>query len=398
MKESAVLKTSSDICFVLGLFCLFAPLGLFLWPLLALSAACLADGLLLCRIKNTALRIALSLLPALCLLMAHSAIQYIAMGAALVYFFVFIWTGMPSMKIWTYRGFFTAFVCVGTVVLAVALIAGFAVIGSIVFFFLFLILGALALRLMRMGASMSLKWNVSNMGSFVVPVLFSIAASVVVYLVLLGIVWLLGQVIVPYAGKAERPSYTSSVTSKTPVPLNQSTFQSVEDYDRIDQDEGEPAKRNIADLMRQYPYIKYIVLGVAAVIVFIIVYRRMNSDRDLKEDEFFEESGRESDAQAGGRRRRAKKQKDSTNAQKIRKIYREYLFYLTGKGASFSSNSTSSDVLDSSRAVSGSGSNDRLRDIYIKARYGEGADITDEDVAFARKMLEEIREYRPEQQ
>jgi hypothetical protein len=398
MKESAVLKTSSDICFVLGLFCLFAPLGPFLWPLLALSAACLADGLLLCRIKNTALRIALSLLPAPCLLMAHSAIQYIAMGAALVYFFVFIWTGMPSMKIWTYRGFFTAFVCVGTVLLAVALIAGFAVIGSVVFFFLFLILGALALRLMRMGASMSLKWNVSNMGSFVVPVLFSIAAAVVVYFVLLGIVWLLGQVIVPYAGKAERPSYTSGVISKTPVPLNQSTFQSVDDYDRIDQDEGEPAKRNIADLMRQYPYIKYIVLGVAAVIVFIIVYRRMNSDRDLKEDEFFEESGREAGSASGGRRKRGKKQKDSTNAQKIRKIYREYLFYLTGKGASFSSNSTSSDVLDSSRAVSGSGSNDRLRDIYIKARYGEGADITDEDVTFARKMLEEIREYRPEQQ
>ena len=264
MKESAVLKTCSDICFVLGLFCLFAPLGSFLWPLLALSVACLADGILLCRIKNAALRIVLSLLPALCLLMAHSAIQYIAMGVALLYFFVFTWSGMPSMKIWTYRGFFTAFVCVGVVVLAVALIAGFAVMGSVVFFFLFLILGALALRLMRMGASMSLKWNVSNMGSFVAPVLISIAAAVVVYFVLLGIVWLLGQVIVPYAGKAERPSYTSAESSKMPVPLNQSTFQSLDDYDRLDEIGYEPAKRNIADVMREYPYIKYIVLGVAA--------------------------------------------------------------------------------------------------------------------------------------
>ena len=81
----------------------------------------------------------------------------------------------------------------------------------------------------------------------------------------------------------------------------------------------------------------------------------------------------------------------------MRKIYREYLYYLSGKGVSLTTGSTTTDVLDESRAVSDSQSNDRLREIYLKARYGSSETVTPEEVAFARKMLEEIRENKVEQ-
>lgn len=395
MKDSAVTKVCSDVCFILGIICFYRPLDVFIWPLVALVAACLIDGLLIRHIGNGLLRFLAALLPGLCILMCSTTMQYVAMGVALAYYLIFVAAGMKSMEIWTYRSVFIAMTCVMVFALVIALIGNFAGLGSVVFCLLFIVFGAITLRKMRMGASMSFKWNMKNAGTFAVPVLASILASVVVYFLLLGIWYLLNLIIVPNVGVAERPAYGTRMHKVQEALINQNAYVMEETEENDTEENKEPAKYTILDEFKR-PYVLYIVIGVAAVGVFFLVYKYLHvGARDRKEEEYEETEV----AEVSGKKRlsRKKKQRDASNAQKVRKIYREYLYYLSGKGVSLTTGSTTTDVLDESRAVSDSQSNDRLREIYLKARYGSSETVTPEEVAFARKMLEEIRENKAEQ-
>ena len=85
----------------------------------------------------------------------------------------------------------------------------------------------------------------------------------------------------------------------------------------------------------------------------------------------------------------------------IRALYREYIKYVRKGGAELKKGSTSADILESSRELSEDEKKDMsedeslLREIYIRARYGDPAGITDNDVAEARRLLERITSDNP---
>ena len=392
MRDSAVTKVCADICFVLGFFCLYPPLNAFIWPLLALVLACLVDGLVLVRIKSKALRAVLALLPALCLLFAKTTMQYVAIGVAVGYYLLFAVSGLSEMELWTYRSIYTAMLVVNVFALIILLIGGFAGLGSVLFCLLFIGLGALTLRKMRMGASMSFKWNMSNLTGVVVPVLAAIGASVVVYYILVGIMYLLSLIIVPNIAIADKPEFGSGHRESVSISINQDAYVMQEIGEAEEEDlMSKIFKENFLDKM-DLSFLKYVLLGVVALVVFILVFRylRMGRRRSDKEAQY-------EDVETGpsSKRARRRKQKVSSNAQKVRKIYREYLFYLSGKGVFTSGPRTSAEILDDAKKVSGSSSNDELRDIYIKARYGGAEAVTDEDVAFAKRKLDDIKAFVP---
>ena len=271
MKNSSVTKVCSDLCFILGFFCLYRPLNSFLWPLVALVAACLVDGLIITHIRNGVLRFLAALLPGLCLLMCSTVMQYVAMGVALAYYLIFVAAGMNVMEIWKYRSIFIAMICVDVFVMVIALIGGLAGLGSAVLSVLFMAFGAITLRTLRMGASMSFKWNMKNAGSFAVPVVASILASVVVYFLLLGIWYLLSLTIVLNVGVAERPAYGTRMHKTPDVAVNQNAYVMEETEENDTEENKEPAKYTILDEMKR-PYILYIVIGIAAAGIFFLVY------------------------------------------------------------------------------------------------------------------------------
>jgi hypothetical protein len=80
--------------------------------------------------------------------------------------------------------------------------------------------------------------------------------------------------------------------------------------------------------------------------------------------------------------------------EKIRALYRQYIAFVRKEGADLSRGSTSEDILESSKELKEeadlSEDESRLREIYIRARYGNPDAVTDEDVARACRLLDDI--------
>ena len=80
--------------------------------------------------------------------------------------------------------------------------------------------------------------------------------------------------------------------------------------------------------------------------------------------------------------------------EKIRAVYRQYIAFVRKEGADLSRGSTSEDILESSKELKEeadlSEDESRLREIYIRARYGNPDAVTDEDVARACRLLDDI--------
>ena len=91
---------------------------------------------------------------------------------------------------------------------------------------------------------------------------------------------------------------------------------------------------------------------------------------------------------------------------KIRSIYKQYISFLRRNGVQIGKGSTSEDILASAKEMAadvedepnpeelekGTEAEEKLREIYIRARYGNPASITADDVLEATNLLAEITE------
>ena len=80
--------------------------------------------------------------------------------------------------------------------------------------------------------------------------------------------------------------------------------------------------------------------------------------------------------------------------ERIRAVYRQYISFVRKEGADFSKGSTSEDILESSKDLREESDltedESKLREIYIRARYGNPDGISEEDVSEACHLLEKI--------
>ena len=94
-----------------------------------------------------------------------------------------------------------------------------------------------------------------------------------------------------------------------------------------------------------------------------------------------------------GKNRKKERRKHSvTNNDKIRDIYREYLSYIKLKGIKIVGQTTSEEILVASRQLADSEEAAKLRAIYIRARYNDEKQLSNEDVNLARELWHTIRE------
>ena len=89
-----------------------------------------------------------------------------------------------------------------------------------------------------------------------------------------------------------------------------------------------------------------------------------------------------------------REENDAPHAAKVRAAYRKYLKICEKRGLRRTRAFTSQDVRDGAAVFAPEGENGRLREVYIRARYGGKADQADADEA--RALSEAIAKYRKE--
>ena len=73
-------------------------------------------------------------------------------------------------------------------------------------------------------------------------------------------------------------------------------------------------------------------------------------------------------------------------------IYREYLRYVRIRGVEIGRQTTSADILEASDRLAAPGEAERLRALYIQARYHHSAEMSDAEVEEAKTLLAMIRQ------
>ena len=137
----------------------------------------------------------------------------------------------------------------------------------------------------------------------------------------------------------------------------------------------------------------YILLLALFVFLVYLVYRTVSNIRtgayggDLR----YEDTPGEKTV-FGRERRKKRKKTERTNNEKVREIYREYLSYIRLSGVEIARQTTSEDVLTASKQLADSEEAEKLRALYIRARYDDAGQLSEEEVARAGELWKIIRE------
>ena len=128
-----------------------------------------------------------------------------------------------------------------------------------------------------------------------------------------------------------------------------------------------------------------IVIAIAILVFFIsVILKAARSLSGKDEDGEYVKGNGEEEIK---RKKKEKTASDHSNRQKIRNIYREFLYHVKRNGIAVNKNTTSEDILDNSEF--GDDPNAiRLRELYIRARYQQDCFVSADEVNEARTCLE----------
>ena len=171
--------------------------------------------------------------------------------------------------------------------------------------------------------------------------------------------------------------------------------QSVDEvYEEIFNPEIDPVETTVDNshmTMLLLERIVLVVLAVAilAVIVYALirVFREVSGKNEKETDEY--ETGNGYEKISGTKKKKGKQ--PVSNRQKIRDIYREFLYLAKSRGVKLTKQTTSEEVAAFS-CFNVDEAADKLREIYIRIRYKADSEVSDEDVSQAARCLKAIRE------
>ncbi len=371
------------------------------------TAACLLIGLLIVRCENPAVRVCLAVLPALCFLIGpYSLLMIVPLLAWLWYFLVMV-RGNYAMPLYDYRRIFTVMLVISLFFIA-ANIANSTLftnqlisVDSLVYIALFLFLGVFAMRRMQMGAEMGLNWQMKNLLSVIGIPLAAVGVSLVLFLILrfsshalaavlvpVGrfFIWLIGRIFPTGNRPVEQMSLQEYMTPKAASQVPTET-----EVGRLN--EALPVEGSSAS-----PYLiehaavigGWVLLGILLLAVFFLIWKHAGKKHSTEEEELLYEETEAAPADGKRRRRRARVPLLAGNARQLRLIYKTYLEFRKSKGLSVHPSDTSADILERDLGMGGSDDAEKLRGLYLSARYGDPSAVTREQVREAHACLERI--------
>ncbi len=409
MKKTAVLRVCSDICAFFAILQLFPVLRNARLPLALFAAACFVLGFVIVRVRSKALRLLLSLLPGLCLLLAGLHPMMLLPGLVWLYYILVMTAGNYAMPLDEYRRHFLIVAVVGLFFLVgnianSTIYRGQAVFTeSLVYMGLCLFLGVLAMREMQMGASMDLSWRLSNLLTALGVPLAAVSVSLGVFLLLRFCIPGVRYLFEPL-GRLLLWLFHRFFRDGSPMEeMSLSEYLKVTFVNPFEEEAGvgnpsshiggdaEPFSHNPFPIGRAAMIGAYVVLAVLFLLAvwLIVSYARRNRALDESEELVYEET-MDDGSPAPRRRKRKGAEAMRGHARQIRRMYLLYLEYIRGRGLTLGKGDTSQDILTRSKEIEERPEAERLRQIYIAARYGDPSAVGREQVEEARRCLDAI--------
>ena len=405
MKAPSSLRVIFVMCFIFVILCtipLFSDASGFFAAFTALSAIIC---LLTARVKSWSVRLLPALLPIVLLVVAMllhvfgmSLLFFVPSAAVLIFFAVFMALGRFDTEYWRFRKTYIILTAISVFI-------------SMIYFFIFLavedktraamnlpgvmgftlaqaLFGMFVLTEMRAGDPDS-KWRARNAGR-ILGIFSAVAAALVfAFLILSFIFSFITPTLGPHAEKLKTERIRFHETRIGYSPQYVPGGQQVADDETITEDQPLKELEKKIDDSFHWEFIAIGVLVAGAAVFFI---RRYLKKKKEKEENPVEQKTPE-------------EQERLDNIVKIRSIYRQYISFLRRSGVQIGKGSTSEDILGASKEKvaddaedepnpeeleKGTEAEENLRDIYIKARYGNPASITADDAMQAAALLEEI--------
>lgn len=406
MKRTAAFRFSSDFFFYFAILSFFPALLPLQEAMALFAAASLVVSLIAVYTPWAPLRFVLALLPGLAFLRAELCFPLVFPALAWLYLILVLTAGRFHIWLEGYRRSFRIMWALYLFSLLLGILLnlikpGFTLLlPGIYYAAAFLCLAVLAMRRMQMNAEMSLRWNLANGAAVIgVPLLAAgcslllwqllrrirpFAASLIPYLRRF-IAWLINTLLpinpdVPEPTPTPKPTLTPAEEAivepgwETPPP----------DWDF----DWEFHPEQLEKAGRIGIWLLLILLALGLLFLFLSLARR---NRVMSEQEDFDYPETE-EANPGRRRKAERGAAVLSNARQVRIQYRKYMLLMRRRGAEIRRADTSREILDEAEQLSPLPDAQRLRELYLKARYGDARLVTPEDVQEAVLCLQKIRE------
>ena len=397
MKVASGLRVAFYICLIFALICTMPWFRSSTLIFAIFAAFCTVESLFLPAVKNRLLRLLLALVPAAVTFATSlswakaNPVAAVLLALVAIYYVVFMTVGRFETEYWRFRNSFIGLISAACFVSLLNLIIYIVVEdvakerinlpGVMGFTITCALLGMIILSEMRKG-NPDAKWRSMNAGRILILFASAAAALAVLYLVLTFVFSLITPTLGPQAPKlkTERIRFQNdAVIGYTPL-TNKTGY--VSDDESLKEDA--PVVVLEKEDEQGFPWVlvcvcAFVVIAGAVTAVIIIRKKKAKAVEDVVQ-------------------RTPEEQAQFDKIEAIRAIFRQYILLVRKEGADISRGSTSADVLESARELSDSeekGLSDEesaLREIYIRARYGDPNGITDEDVSNARSLFEKISE------
>lgn len=414
MRNAAAFRLVSHICLFLAVMALMPSITpeSFLPYFLIVGAAliCYLAGV---QLNSAVLRLLVSLVPFAGLLLIPEPIPAIAAALPLIYAAIVLVSGRFFGEAWRYQKLFkplALFAAAFTLVAALVRhsssysaadpgIAG-QLRGLDAFFLLifgFFIFGFLSLCAQRLGSIRSAKWQLGITGSFVLAMLAGAAIGVLLHLLAKPVSSFFALLIYPigyffsfltrlFGGTFAGLKPFEDDLNATPAPATPMPDGAPEQAPAPAMPTEDPG---FAPLIKNFNYPAFIIALVAIAALVLLIMLLLRARKDQGEIEF-DNSMFEDGQQPSKRRfeRRKRRRSVNTNADRVRDIYRSYLFFLNQNGITTGISSTSGEISEKAGSLLDK-HDELLRSLYIKARYGSEP-ISDETVLLAEEAYKKL--------
>lgn len=397
MKVASGLRVAFYICLIFALICTMPWFRSSTLIFVIFTAFCTVESLFLPSVKNRLLRLLLALAPAVVTFATSlswakaNPVAAVLLALVAIYYVVFMTVGRFETEYWRFRNSFIGLISAACFVSLLNLIIYIVVEdvakerinlpGVMGFTITCALLGMIILSEMRKG-NPDAKWRSMNAGRILILFASAAAALALLYLVLTFVFSLITPTLGPQAPKlkTERIRFQNdAVIGYTPL-TNKTGY--VSDDESLKEDA--PVVVLEQEDEQGFPWVlvcvcAFVVIAGAVTAVIIIRKKKAKAVEDVVQ-------------------RTPEEQAQFDKIEAIRAIFRQYILLVRKEGAEISRGSTSADVLESARELSESEEKSlseeesALREIYIRARYGDPNGITDEDVSNARSLFEKISE------
>lgn len=379
-------KVLSDLCLYFGIVGGAAPwfggTELFLlWPTLLCAGGVWLAG---CGDRWPVLRFAGLLPPLTSLLLAHSTLEYILLAPALLYTCLLLLTGRLELEREQYHDFFfRSAIVAGSLSLVVISYSLSDWRTLLLFLSLYLLLGVFLMRQLRLDQS---GWGVKGLN------LLSLLGTLVLGGVLCGAVWLVWQLAGPVWGVV-----SSVLVQLLSVLVYAAAFL----FSLLPSPKGrEPQEVAITtndDLLQQLEQMQsgtnpmtdrvLTIIGIvlAVLIAALVIWRMLKTTRR-----------RTAAASRMVRSERIDVPREMgpglllSPREKVRRSYLRFMRLLLERGAELKESYTTGEINSRAAFLRDEAPADRLRQLYLTARYDQNAEITSQQAREARELVKAI--------